>query len=114
MSLEAGAQHRLEMGVLNGYRLQPSPQIDVRTYNESGAFCGLNVSLGECSSRNETLTYQRLSSLHPAAADDAWQTEGEEALLIRLFRLATAFQTTRWDISVLPPEIDSRFSSNPW
>jgi hypothetical protein len=91
ISLEALQRHRIEFGVLNGLSLQPAPRIDVRTYNASGPFCGDNVTLTYCTSRNETLHFVSLETA--TAAGEEWQDGGEAALMIRIFRLATASQT---------------------
>ena len=92
ISLQPLERHRIEFGVLNGLSLQPAPRIDVRTYNASGPFCGDNVTLTYCASRNETLRY--LSPEAATAAGEEWQDGGEPALMIRIFRLATASQTS--------------------
>ncbi len=96
MSLHAGSLHRLQMGVLNGVILQQAPRVNVRTYNASRAFCGHNVSLLECWSRNEALEEQ-------VAA-------GSEALLIRMFRVATAAQTSSAPLATNTIQITLR----PW
>ena len=91
ISLKPLQRHRIELGVLNGLSLQAPPRIDVRTYNASGPFCGDNVTLDYCTSRNESLGFQSLEAA--TAAGEEWQDGGEPALLIRVFRLATASQT---------------------
>ena len=91
ISLQPLQRHRIELGVLNGLSLQAEPRIDVRTYNASGPFCGDNVTLNYCGSRNETLGFLSLEAA--TAAGEEWQDGGEPALLIRVFRLATASQT---------------------
>ena len=90
VTLEARVLHRIEMAVLNGFDVQPAPNIFVRTFNKSGPYCGENVSLHECISADEVLEHRSLEQQR--WNEDRWQNPGEEALLIRLFRLATASQ----------------------
>jgi hypothetical protein len=94
MSLLSGRLHRLQMGVLNGVILQQAPRVDVRTYNASGAFCGQNVSLLNCYSRDEALVFRTVADKFVGGSEDVLQMYGEEALLIRMFRVATAAQTS--------------------